>query len=234
MPWSERWLDRLHTAVAVPGVYWRVHSTKHPEDASLHQQAIAPNIYSRGRFAWRCGGRGTLYFAADPLTALWETALAKASINGNLVHALPKDWKTQSLAQLRLKHPLPIIDLRQPQRRRIVDADSELDDMWAGLLVTRHYQATHEAPPAVRMELEPMTALMGMAYPSRRNQGGNAYVAWHAMSGEAGTWWETAAPPVPLGTAAGQARLAHLLAEQGLVWVGDASAGAPDAPPGAL
>lgn len=231
-------LDRVALRPLEDEEHWHVFSTRYPPGAPLAEQALNPNPNSKARYARPSSGDGMFYVARYECTAIWESLLQHASVNGDgFVTLDPSHRVDQAIAQLRrdLATPVSALDLRTPYRYRVVDQNTSRDQAWmASLIVLTDYTPTHApAETAVQRCAAEGQRLQAIVYPSRRNNEDYAAV-YYAPPGSV-VPWTLAGAPWRLDTVEGEVRLADALWEQGFTWVGDPAADPEAQPePGAL
>jgi hypothetical protein len=217
---GEPCLERIHFETMPEASYAHVFSTEHPAGAPLDAQAVAFNPQSPGRLA-RVGGKvGMFYAGTTAIAALFETVLAKASVfadGGVYVH--PKFLANKAIARVRLLEALPVLDLRQPRRRKLMDVDQPLDQAWSETLITADYPRTHLIAEALSTQLETDGyTLAGLAWSSRRVQSDTVYLLYDPPC--AGAQWE-ASDFVSLSADEGDDFIDSVLQAHGMYWLGD-------------
>ncbi|WP_165848012.1 RES domain-containing protein [Paraburkholderia lacunae] len=138
-------LHRIELGTVPAGTYWHVYP------AAFAATSSNPN--SKARLAWRDGSHGMFYGADTAAAALWETALRFASVSNGRVYTDQRHLQNWILARLTLKVDVPVIDLRPPHRRAVVDAHSDLDAMWDVVLKTPHHEETHDVAARLMRQL---------------------------------------------------------------------------------
>ncbi|GAB3626263.1 hypothetical protein PTE30175_00108 [Pandoraea terrae] len=206
-------LHRVQCGILRPGDYWHVFPAVYSPTAS--------NPNSKARLAWRDGFHSMFYAGDTPAAALWETALRNAGVRQGYVYTDPVHLKGMSLARLSLTVEVPLLDLRTPYRRELVDANSALDAMWDHALKRSDYEATHD----ITQQL--MAQLMAAGYPD------GAALRWHSRQAGSDSaflffeppmtsaWWTYEDSDIfPLDELSGQEQIRQALAHQGLTWRG--------------
>lgn len=217
---GEPCLQRIHFESMVEAPYWHIFSTAHPPGAPMEIQSTAFNPKSTGRLARTGGTVGMFYAGSSALAALFETVLADAKIyddGGVYVH--PKSLANKAIARVRLIEALPILDLRQPRRRQLMDVDGTLDQGWAHVLITPDYPSTHPVAHALSEQLDGGGyTLTGMAWSSRRVHSDTVYLLFDPPCSSA--QWEPS-DFIALDTPAGDDFLDSVLQAHGYYWLGD-------------
>jgi hypothetical protein len=154
-----------------------------------------------------------------PAAALWETVLREAAVRLGVVYTDPSHLEGMALAQLRLTVDVPIIDLRAPYRREVVDANSALDTMWDVLLKRPDHEATHQTTEALMRQLAAAGHTTGAGLRWHSRQGGSDSVILLYAPPMKSEWWTYEEENLfRLDGDRGRDQIARALASQGLGW----------------
>jgi hypothetical protein len=153
-------LHRVHLSRLPAGVYWHVYPAEYPSTSA--------NAKSEGRLAWRDGAHSMFYAGDTPAAALWETVLRDAEVRHGYVYTDPMHLKGMVLARLTLTVDVPVVDLRTPYRREVVDPNSTLDTRWDVWLKRPDHEATHQVTQRLMNQL------------SAAGHGTGAALRWHS------------------------------------------------------
>ena len=218
-------LHRVHVGCLRPGgSYWHVCPGQYA--------ATSPNPRSEARLAWRDGAHSMFYAGDTPAAAIWETVLRDAAVRQGSVYTDPSHLEGMVLARLTLTVSVPVIDLRAPYRREIVDPNSPLDSRWEQWLRQPEHQATHQVTERVMRQLAAAGHQQGAALRWHSRQGGADSVVLLFAPPMSPSWWECEESEiVRLDSVAGQSSIRRALATQGLSWVSAPAGPAFDPPP---
>lgn len=211
--------DTLHHLLfdVVPaGDYWHVYD--------LAYGPLATHPCCQARLALVAGRpdtvivRPTFYIAWTPDAALWETALRDVAPDAaGGVSLLPGYAAGHGLARLSLRHPLPIVAMDHPARRKVIDYNSPEDQRWHGHLTTDRYRRTHFAAATVDAQCRASGELLpGFRWHSRQLQRDLVGVLYGALSDH----WSVA-ETIELAAPRGQAMLTAALGRAQMVLVPD-------------
>ncbi len=125
------------------------------------------------------------------------------------------------LARLTLVVGVPLIDLRTPYRREIVDPNSALDSKWDQWLKQPEHRATHRVTERLMSQLAAGGHETGAALTWHSRQGGSDSVVLFFAPPMTPSWWKyEKAQVIRLDSDDGHARIGDALAKQGLNWCG--------------
>lgn len=204
-------LHRVVLGVIEPAAYWHVYSDKYPPTAA--------NPYSEARLAWRDGAHSMFYAGDTPAAALWEVALRSAVVRRGRVYTDAGNLAGMKLARVTLTREVPVIDLRPPYRREVVDANCDLDSFWDGVLKQSDHGPTHEVSARLMKQLVDAGYHAGAALRWHSRQGGSDSVLLFFEPPMSSTWWVCDAT-FRLDMPDGQEQIREALAAQKLIWVG--------------
>lgn len=144
----------------------------------------------------------------------------------------PKHLQRWMLARLTLKVDVPVVDLRPPHRRAVVDAHSDLDAMWDDVLKTPHHEETHQVAVRLMAQLDAAGHDTGTAMRWHSRQAGTESVILLFEPPMSSAWWSHEARDIyRLDEPAGQEQIRIALSTQGLVWKGAPSGAGFELPP---
>ncbi|KND58541.1 hypothetical protein BVER_03520 [Candidatus Burkholderia verschuerenii] len=208
---NEAVLHKIVFSKASLGTYWHVYPNRFAPTSS--------NRNSKARLAWRDGSHGMFYTGATRAAALWETVLRHASVDDGYVYTDRLHLKDMMLARLELTVETPILDLRPPYRRAIVDAPSELDEQWDRMLKDPDHDNTHAFTAKLMQQLRAAGHGDGAALMWYSRQAGNETATLFYDPPMQSNWWRFKNEELYcLDTPEGEAQIRLALAEQGLLW----------------
>lgn len=206
-------LHRIELGTVPAGAYWHVYPAAYAPRSS--------NPRSKARLAWPDGSHGMFYAGDTAAAALWETVLRFASVSKGSVYTDQKHLQNWMLARLTLKVDVPVVDLRPPHRRAVVDAHSDLDAMWDVALKTPRHEETHDVAARLMAQLDAAGYGTGTAIRWHSRQAGTESVILFFEPPMSLTWWSHEAGDIyRLDEPAGQDQIRIALAIQGLTWKG--------------
>lgn len=206
-------LHRIELGTVPAGGYWHVYPAAYA--------ATSSNPNSKARLAWRDGSHGMFYAGDTAAAALWETALRFASVSKGSVYTDQRHLQNWMLARLTLKSDVPVIDLRPPHRRAVVDAHSDLDAMWDVALKTPHHEETHDVASRLMDQLAAGGYDTGTALRWHSRQAGTESVILFFEPPMSSDWWAHEESDIyRLDGPAGQEQIRLALSTQGLAWKG--------------
>ncbi|MEX3791376.1 RES domain-containing protein [Paraburkholderia sp. BR14374] len=211
---EEAVLHRVHVGcLPAGGSYWHVFPVEYP--------ATSPNPRSEARLAWRDGSHSMFYAGETPAASLWETVLRDAAVRDGSVYTDPSHLEGMALARLTLITDVPVIDLRTPYRREIVDANTSLDSKWDHWLKQPEHDATHHVTEQLMSQLAAAGHETGAALRWHSRQGGSDSVVLFFAPPMNPAWWiYEQAEVVRLDSDDGHAKISEALVRQGLCWCG--------------
>lgn len=217
-------LHRIELGTVPAGAYWHVYPAAYAPTAS--------NPRSKARLAWLDGSHGMFYTGDTAAAALWETALRFASVSNGSVYTDQKHLQNWMLARLTLKADVPVVDLRPPHRRAVVDAHSDLDAMWDAVLKTPRHEETHDIADRLMAQLRAAGHDTGAAIRWHYRQAGTESVILFFEPPMSSSWWSHDACDIyRLDQSAGQEQIRIALSTQGLAWKGAPSGAGFELPP---
>lgn len=217
-------LHRIELGTVPAGAYWHVYPAAYTPTSS--------NPGSKARLAWLDGSHGMFYVGDTAAAALWETALRFASVSRGIVYTDQKHLQNWMLGRLTLKVDVPVVDLRPPHRRAVVDAHSDLDAIWDVVLKTPHHEETHDVAPRLMAQLDAAGYVAGTAIRWHSRQAGTESVILFFEPPMSSAWWSHEASDIyRLDEPAGQDQIRIALSKQGLAWIGAPSGGGFELPP---
>jgi hypothetical protein len=163
------------------GIYWHLYPAAYGPMSS--------NPRSTARLAWLDGFHGMFCAGDTAAAALGETALRFASVTKGSVYTDPKHLQRWMLARLTLKVDVPVVDLRPPHRRAVVDAHSDLDAMWDGVLKTPHHEETHHVAVRLMAQLDAAGHDTGTSMRWHSRQAGTESVILLFEPPMSSAWW---------------------------------------------
>jgi hypothetical protein len=206
-------LHRVVLAKAGPGTYWHVYSDRY--------SPVASNPHSRARLAWRDGAHGMFYTGETRAAALWETVLRNASIRNGYVYTDRVNFEGMMLARLELTYDAPVLDLRPPYRREIVNAPSRMDERWDAVLKDPVHENTHDYASKTMQQLRLAGHEDGAALRWYSRQAGNATATLFYEPPMKAHWWKYRQEDLyRLDSPEGEEQIRIALSEQGLRWRG--------------
>ncbi|WP_186214530.1 RES domain-containing protein [Burkholderia gladioli] len=217
-------LHRIELGTVPAGVYWHVYPAAYAPTSS--------NPRSKARLAWLDGSHGMFYAGDTAAAALWETALRFASVSRGIVYTDQRHLQNWMLGRLTLKVDVPVVDLRPPHRRAVVDANSDLDAMWDVMLKTPNHEETHALAARLMAQLNAAGYDTGTAMRWLSRQAGTESVVLFFEPPMSSAWWSHEASDIyRLDDPAGQEQIRIALASQGLAWKGAPSGAGFELPP---
>jgi hypothetical protein len=187
------------------------------------------------RLAWRDGSHGMFYTGATPASALWETVLRYAEIDGGEVFTHAKHLEGMSLARLTLLEHVPAIDLRTPHRRAVVNANTPLDAGWDLVLKEPDHEKTHDVARRLMKQLAAAGHAEGAALMWHSRQAGEETATLFFEPPMAESWWAYESSDIyALDTPEGERQIKQALGAQGLRWRGPPTGTGFDPPAGAI
>lgn len=217
-------LHRIELGTVPAGVYWHVYPAAYAPTSS--------NPRSKARLAWLDGSHGMFYAGDTAAAALWETALRFASVSKGSVYTDQKHLQNWMLARLTLTADIPVVDLRSPHRRAVVDAHSDLDAMWDVVLKTPHHEETHDVAARLMAQLDAAGYGAGTAMRWHSRQAGTESVILFFEPPMSSAWWSYEASDIyRLDEPVGQEQIRIALSTQGLAWRGAPSGAGFEMPP---
>lgn len=156
-------------------------------------------------------GRGGLHLASTPGGACWEVLLRDLQPRAGVITLHRDALLGRSLAQLRARHPVPLVDLRLPALRRLfADRDPEslarVYALWRLILTAPdHTQSHHAAAALAALATRQGLTFAGCSWLSAQDQGATVHLLYEPPYDPSG--WAVVGAPIALSSAAGVAAL---------------------------